>query len=175
MEHDDGIYQIELIATLNVTAEDAWAVFTDFENLKRINPAIQKTEVLSPDSAQDQSLATAVRVCVWFYCRLINQVQAVSMQPGNESTEYRMAATIQPEVSDFKSGNADWSFKNCSGKTCLQFAATLQPKFWVPPVIGPWLIGRKLEAEALETSLGIEREAIRRRSIASAEKGGKEQ
>lgn len=161
VEHADGVYQIKLVAELAVPATAAWQVFTDFPNLKQVNGAIQQTRVLKELSGNQVELETSVRVCVWFYCRLIKQVQHILLQPGGESKSYSMQASILPEQSDFKSGAADWSFVDCNRQTCLKFAASLEPKFWVPPVIGPWLIRRKLEAEAMETSVGIEQAAIR--------------
>ena len=40
--------------------------------------------------------------------------------------------------------------------TELQFTETFEPDFWVPPVIGPWLIQRKLVSEVAETVMYIE-------------------
>jgi hypothetical protein len=34
------------------------------------------------------------------------------------------------------------------------------PVFWVPPVIGPWLIRKKMYEEAQRSSLGLERVAL---------------
>ena len=37
----------------------------------------------------------------------------------------------------------------------------LVPAFWVPPVIGPWVIRRKIDEEARRTGTGLERTARR--------------
>jgi hypothetical protein len=44
----------------------------------------------------------------------------------------------------------------------LQFTDTFEPDFWVPPVIGPWLIQRKLVRELTETMAYIEQQNVDR-------------
>ena len=39
----------------------------------------------------------------------------------------------------------------------LIFFAALTPDFWVPPLIGPYIIKKKMREEAVETVLGLER------------------
>jgi hypothetical protein len=53
--------------------------------------------------------------------------------------------------------------------TCLDVRIELVPAFWVPPVIGPWVIRRKMEEEARLTSAGLEQMA---RSPAGASPAG---
>jgi hypothetical protein len=35
--------------------------------------------------------------------------------------------------------------------------SAVEPDFWIPPFIGPWLIERKLRSETLETVRNLER------------------
>ena len=39
----------------------------------------------------------------------------------------------------------------------MAFRAEIEPAFWVPPVIGPYLIARELRAQARTTAEAIER------------------
>ena len=54
-------------------------------------------------------------------------------------------------------GQARWRLENSSGDTRLLFEARIRPAFWVPPLIGPWVIGRVLREEARSTCDGLER------------------
>ncbi|MEC9406036.1 MAG: SRPBCC family protein [Pseudomonadota bacterium] len=133
----------------------AYAVLTRFENLPAINPAVQRVTVRSQPSAQQAVLETDVRVCVLWFCKTLEQVQDMQLSPSANGGTLR--ARVRPEESNLRHGEADWSIWPCDERTCLSFNAELEPDFWVPPVIGPWVISRKLTQEALQTSEGIER------------------
>ena len=39
----------------------------------------------------------------------------------------------------------------------MRFRSEIEPAFWVPPLIGPWLIQRALQAETLKSVANLER------------------
>ncbi|MEA2079826.1 MAG: hypothetical protein U9P00_08215, partial [Pseudomonadota bacterium] len=43
--------------------------------------------------------------------------------------------------------------------TRILMRSELAPDFWIPPLLGPWLIKRELRAEALQTMHNLERVA----------------
>lgn len=157
VRRDQGRYHVQMRARLDAPAARSYAVFADPAQLPRLNPAVRQVQVLgaSPDGSTRQ-LATEVRVCAAAFCRTLRQVQDMRYQPSSTGGEIR--AEVIADRSDFRFGQANWTFEDCgSQRTCLQFDATLEPAFWVPPLIGPWLIGRALQREAQETSAGLER------------------
>jgi hypothetical protein len=79
------------------------------------------------------------------------QVQDVTLLAGHV-----IEAVILPEFSDFRSGLARWQLTARGAATQLEFSNSFEPDFWVPPVIGPWLIKRKLVWEVTETAMYIE-------------------
>ena len=42
----------------------------------------------------------------------------------------------------------------------MSLTATLEPAFWVPPVIGPWLVKRRFVSELLESADHMEAAAL---------------
>lgn len=149
-------YRVSMDVQLDVPAPAAYAVFADISRLPQINPAVREARVL--DEVLDIGLRrvyTDVRVCVSYFCRRLRQVQDMrfTLRPDGGDVQ----AIVLPERSDLHYGLAKWALRDCSGRTCLHFEAELEPRFWVPPVIGPWLMQRQLREEALQTSAGIER------------------
>jgi hypothetical protein len=95
---------------------------------------------------------TVVNVCILVFCKRVQQLQHVTY-PRADTIE----AVIVPEGSDFRSGFARWRLASISALTTeLEFNQTFEPDFWVPPLIGPWLIRRKLVGEVAETVMYIE-------------------
>lgn len=149
-------YRVSMSVSLDVSAPAAYAVFADVSLLPQINSAVRTVRVLSEDAPRGlRRVYTDVRMCVSFFCRQLEQVQDMRYAPRPDGGD--VSARVIPERSDLLYGLANWQLRDCSGRTCLSFQAELEPRFWVPPLIGPWLIQRKLREEALQTSAGIER------------------
>lgn len=155
MDSQQGRYSVDLTVTLDATPASAFAVLTDYPNLPRINPAVVSAETMPGAPAGSTRLATHVRVCVAWFCRDLRQVQDMRASHEHHGGGH-VHAEVLPALSDLKFGRADWTVWPCEQQTCLRFATIIEPDFWVPPVIGPWLIKRKLSEEALQTSHGIE-------------------
>lgn len=149
-------YRVLMNVSLDVSAPAAYAVFADIEKLPQINPAVRTArELTEPVPANLRRVYTDVRMCVSFFCRQLEQVQDMRFTQRPDGGD--VSASVIPERSDLRYGLANWQLRDCSGRTCLSFEAELEPRFWVPPLIGPWLIQRKLREEAMQTSAGIER------------------
>lgn len=65
---------------------------------------------------------------------------------------------------DFRSGSGHWLVRPCQEPrewtSCMDVRIELVPAFWVPPLIGPWVMRRKMDEEARRTSAGLERTAL---------------
>ena len=150
---------------LDITAALAYGVISDPERLRQTNPAIRAMRLLSDPQDHDngglQRLSSDVRLCAGPFCRTLHQVQDMHFEPAPPD-EYHITATVIPEHSDLRYGIAQWAFASCGENgllACLKFDAELEPDFWIPPLIGPWLVRRTLHEQALETCAGIERVA----------------
>ncbi len=152
VEHYDQRYIVEIDARFNASAERLRQLLTDFPNLNRINDSIQHSEVLEINSPQHHCVRTEAKVCVAMLCKTIVQVQDVSALPDGN-----LLATIRATRSDFSYGVARWEFWKDGVMTHMRFRSEIQPAFWVPPLIGPWLIRHALHDEALKSVTNLER------------------
>ena len=161
VRRDGERYSIRVAARLDAPAEQAFAVMTDYERLPAINDSVQRVRRLST-AAEGEDIYTEVRLCVALLCKQLWQVQ--NMRQAAAGSTYTLTATVNPALSNLKSGTASWRFEACSRRqTCLDFQAELVPDFWVPPLIGPWAIQHTMRREAIATCEGIERLAGVRR------------
>ena len=154
--HRDGArYGIQMQVLLDASPERAFEVFRRYENLPQINPSV--TTVRRLDTAQTgEDVYTEVELCVGFICRQIYEVQNMSWQVFAQAHELR--AVVDPSRSNLAYGTGYWRFTPCGqAQACMDFEAEVEPDFWVPPVIGPWIIQRSMRREAIVTSEGIER------------------
>ncbi len=157
VQRDGSRYRVTMDVRLDAEADAAYRIFADPANLPRINPAVRHAEVLAGAATGSTRLLTEVHVCFSFFCRTLRQVQDMRQQP--QSPGGWLYADVLPDRSDLRFGQARWHLQACEtpARTCLRFEATLEPRFWVPLLIGPFLMQRKLRQEAVQTSEGIER------------------
>lgn len=147
-------YLVEVDALVNVPESRARRLLTDYNHLGRINPDIKRSEILLTRGPGDYRVRTVSEVCVWFYCKRLHQVQDVI-----EAQDGSITATVLPEQSDFRYGVARLNLWQEPGGTRVLIRGELEPDFWIPPVIGPWVVKRKLISEALDTVRNLERVA----------------
>ena len=149
---ESGQYRVAINAYIEAPKPAVYAAITDYSNLATINPSITGSRVLQALSPQEHRVETLIRVCILVFCKTVRQVQDV--EQVNDSL---ITAVTLPGDSDFKSGTAQWQLTRRDGGTGLHFTQAFEPDFWVPAIIGPWLIERTLVAEMVETAMYIER------------------
>jgi carbon monoxide dehydrogenase subunit G len=151
VERHGDFYALAISVQIDAPIEVVYQSITDFDNLAAINPNIENSHLVGWTNAETQRVHSVIKVCILMFCKRIVQVQDVT-RPG----EHVIEAVIVPSVSDFRSGFARWQLRPQGESTLLSFSHRFEPDFWVPPVIGPWIIKRKLISEVAETAMYIE-------------------
>jgi hypothetical protein len=145
-------YGVRVRARLAAPPDAIWTLLTHYPSYPSISPAIQSCERIGADAAGGDLVLTRARACVIGFCKEVRQLQRVRQLGFGE-----LLAEIQPAGSDFRSGRALWRLTPVGDAADLRFDAELEPKFWVPPLLGPWLIKRALEREARASVANLER------------------
>jgi len=154
--HDAGVYMLTLNAGIDAPINNVRDMLTAYDHLERVNPAVKESSVMYTFGPRSHRVYTRIEACVAFFCKRLLQVWDVKETPGGD-----IMATIVPEASNFKSGHAYWILREVNGKTRLHFTTVIEPSFWVPPLIGPWLIRNTLRRESLESIENLERHTFK--------------
>jgi len=132
----------------------------DFPAMMRYNPDLRAARVESTGVPGRVRLYTAVHTCLLIFCKTMHQEQVMTARTGADGGT--LDAELIARGGDFKGGHALWVVRPCATNralTCLDVRIDLVPAFWVPPVLGPWVVRRKMVEEAERTSIGLERMA----------------
>jgi len=151
-----NLYTLELEAVVGASPQRTYAVLTDYAHLGKLNPAVKEVQILATPRTGVHTVRTLIQLCVWLFCTELDQVQ--DMEQVDASL---LIATVQPAAGGFKRGRASWQFDPDGDQTRLRFRSELEPDFFVPPVVGPWLLRRMLRREAIVTVRGLEQRATR--------------
>jgi len=150
--HLEGdVYSFSITVQVDAPLERVYRLITDFANLSAINPSIEDSQVLESHGNRER-VRSVVRVCILMFCKRVVQVQDLTLVDS-----HTVVAVMVPGEGDFRSGSARWQLTTVGSGTELLFTETFDPDFWVPPVIGTWLIERQLVKEVAETATYIER------------------
>jgi hypothetical protein len=157
---DGARFLIDMRVALDAPPVAVFRALEDYPAMRRYNPDLRAVRVQPTAMPGRVLLFTTVHACVLIFCRTMQQEEIMTATPNAAGGVLR--ARLLMHGGAFKSGRARWSVTGCRGApatSCLDVRIVLVPAFWVPPVLGPWVMGRKMEQEAQRTSVGLEQTA----------------
>jgi len=151
VDYQGGHYLVQLEMKIEAELDTVYTILTDFNNLNQVNDSIKISRLLHSEGKQHHVLFE-VEGCVWFICRRVKQVQRV-----NEMGNGYIQGVILPDKSDMEYGRVLWHIRYEDGHTFIQYRADFVPAFFIPPLIGPYIMKGRLLEEGEKTIQGIER------------------
>jgi hypothetical protein len=126
-------------------AADAGAVYrrlTDYDRLDRLSRVVQHSERLPPGDDGRPRVRVVLESCVLFFCRRVRKLESVTEYP-----ETRLLAEADPAESDYRHSRVEWRIEARDGQTRVSYLSEQEPAFFVPPLIGPWIISSRIRSE----------------------------
>lgn len=138
----DGVYHINITTEIAAAEEHVRQVLTDYIHIYRLSDSIIKSKVFE-SSVDEKTLIETVILCdIPVVCKEVTLVEEVStLESGNLQT------VILPEKSDFRSGKAVWAITAKGEKTQLTYQASIEPDFFIPPILGTQMVIAKMRNE----------------------------
>jgi hypothetical protein len=155
VEYENDRYHLRSEVWFAAPTEDLYRVLTDFDDYERISSAFVEAYDLPPDEQGRPRFYTRMEGCMLFFCRSLERRGYLLLEPRKE-----IVAVTNPAESDFKFCRERWRFEEDGEGTLLFYDFEMEPDFWVPPVIGPWIIKRTLEVDGLDAIGRIEAIAL---------------
>jgi Polyketide cyclase / dehydrase and lipid transport len=153
----DHRFLIDMQIRIAAPPQAVFRALQDYPAMPRYNPDLRAVRVEPTAVPGRVRLFTTVRACVLVFCRTMHQEEV--MTATSDVRGGVLEAKLLAHSGDFKGGRGRWTVRACPaapGASCLDVRIALRPAFWVPPVIGPWILRRKMEEEARRTSAGLE-------------------
>jgi len=151
MEHDGTRYRLTSSTYVDAPREAVFRVLTDYERFDRISSVYAESRFLPPDSDGTTLVYTRLEGCVLFFCKSVERVERMETE---EPAFIR--TTADPARSDFRYARSEWHLEPESLGTNVIYEMELEPDFWVPPIIGPWMIKRRLLSGGVDAVARIE-------------------
>ena len=151
IERVDGVYTMHSIVWFDASIDAVYNVFLDWDLSEQFSSVVVEARNTGSDATGDRGFYTRNRACVLFYCKSVERYGAVEHEPLKF-----IRATADPERSDFHLSDESWEFVEESDGTLITYRLAMRPKFWIPPVIGPYVLKRKMRNDGVEALDRIE-------------------
>lgn len=160
VKRDGPRFLIGMHIVIDAPAPAVFRALQDYSSMAHNNPDLRAVRI-EPTSAPNRvRLFMTVHTCVLIFCKTMHQAQIMTATASADGGT--LDAELLPHGGAFKRGHGRWAVKPCPrtpALSCLDVSIELVPAFWVPPVIGPWVISRKMYSEARLTGDGLEKTA----------------
>lgn len=152
VDYDSGRYVLDADAFLAAPREAIFVILTDYDRFGRISSAYKEFGFMDPTPDGIPVVYTRMEGCVLIFCRSLMRVELLE----SEAPGFIRTITL-PEQSDFEHSVSEWWLEPEAGGTRIAYHLEMEPKFWVPPIIGPWILQRKLKSGGARAVERIER------------------
>lgn len=157
VERVDERYHLSSEAWFAAGREDLYRVLTDYDLFVQFSSAFVETRNVPDDDNGRPRFFTRMQGCILFFCKTVVRQGHLLLKPHAE-----IVAVASPEQSDFRYSRERWRLERSGNGTLLRYDFEMEPAFWVPPLIGPFVIKRKLKADGAEAIDRIEALALGR-------------
>jgi len=144
----NGKYTVSFEAVVDADSRKVRRLMTDYAHLDRLSKTIIESRILKTENNK-QRIALVARACVLFFCKTLKKVEDVETLKNGD-----IVTVAIPQLSDFHYALEQWQILAERNRTRIKYQAELQPSFYIPPLIGPWLVKSKIHDE-LETTTTI--------------------
>ena len=138
VEHHKGRYTVHSVVWFDARVEQVFEVFRQWDLSTKFSSAIAESRDLAADEYGRPQYYVRNEGCLLFFCKSFVRQGYVELEVNRE-----LRAFADPEVSDFRLSHESWTFVAEAGGTVVSYHLRMEPKFWIPPGIGPYLIKRK--------------------------------
>ncbi len=148
-------YFVESVSHYDASQRALMHVLLDYDNFHQVSSVFKEARYLAAADNGVRRGYTRVEGCVVFFCKSIERIDRIEVVDGPT-----IIATSEPEPDDFKYSRGSWRFDSADdARVTIHYSLEMEPGFWVPPIIGPYLMKRRLIDGAVDAMQRVEKRA----------------
>jgi len=141
VEYENDRYRLTSTTYFDAPPSALYRVLTNYDLFTKISSTFAEARNLEPDEQGRPRFFTRMDGCIIMFCVSFDRYGHLELQP-----EHDIVAIVDPELSDFKYSRERWQLLPDGDGTLLLYEFEMEPDFWVPPVVGPFVIKRALSS-----------------------------
>jgi hypothetical protein len=139
VEKSDERYKLRSETFLAADRESLYRILTDYDQFTRFTSTFAEARNVEPDEKGRPRFYTRMEGCVLLFCKSYIRAGHLVLTPTSD-----IVAIVNPELSNFKYAHEHWQLIPDGDGTLLIYTFEMEPDFWIPPLIGPYVVKRTL-------------------------------
>ncbi|NNF17172.1 MAG: SRPBCC family protein [Gammaproteobacteria bacterium] len=127
-------------AIVHAPLNEVYATLIDFDEYEKFSSIYTDARWLTRNADDSGEIYTYTRGCIAFFCKGLERVETVIVKP-----QTFIETRVDPTRSDARHGVSTWRLTGLGNTTVIEFDMEFEPSFWMPPLIGPYLVKRRLK------------------------------
>ena len=153
VEREDSVLHVHSTITAEASAVTCYATIADLDHLAEFVPGLRSSRIVSPPGGPIE-LRQVGEARAGPFGVTLDVTLAVRLEPPRQIEFRRIAGNLlQMEGS--------WTVSGSDQGCVVEYRAAMEPDFWVPPLIGPVLMRRKVDEQMAGVVAEIERRDAR--------------
>jgi hypothetical protein len=134
-------YYLTSTTYFDASQSQLYKALTDFDKYPLFSSAFVEAENREPDEQGRPGFYTKMEGCALLFCKTYIRIGYLELEPERD-----IVAVVDPEQSNFAYSRERWQLIPEGEGTIMIYNFEMEPGFWVPPLIGPYVIKRALKA-----------------------------
>jgi len=155
VERSADVFRIQFEVKIDAGVDDVSRLVGDYRNLAAMSPSTVSSQVIDAgngiNTGEDSWLQVVLRPCVLIFCKRLEKVSRIT-RTNDETTLYDGIS----QYSSFVRTTESLTVRGNDQATHLIYGAELEPDFYVPTLIGSWLVRRVIVEEMHAAALKAE-------------------
>lgn len=153
VRREEDRYRLHVAARIDAPPSTVWKLLTDFHHLERLHHTVRDSTYLGRTAEGMDRVQIHMHPCVMFFCVDLTQIVEFHSVAARQ-----LLADFDRRESLFNFGHLKWRLdRTTNAGTDLVFDAELAPAFWIPPLLGPWILKSTLRKTAMDIILNLDR------------------
>ncbi len=141
VEKEEKRYRLTSETRFDTGVADLYRVLTDYDLFTEFSSVFVESRNLRAAANGKPRYFTRMEGCMLLFCKSFVRIGELTLRPQTE-----IIAIADPKQSDFNYSRERWLLQADGDGVLLRYEFELEPSFWVPPVIGPYVMKRVLRA-----------------------------
>jgi hypothetical protein len=139
VEKDEKRYRLSSETRFDASTSDLYRVLTDYDLFTQFSSVFVEARNEEPGTNGKPRYFTRMEGCIMLFCKSFVRNGELTLTPEKE-----IVALADPERSDFSYSRERCILQSDGDGTLLIYDFELEPAFWVPPIVGPFIMKRVL-------------------------------
>lgn len=147
IRHQNGRYYVQFNVLIEADKKTVASLMDDYSTWPQWSSVVKKVTVIKQTDARTTLMKLRLNSCLLFFCKSLNKHQTVTRVASGH-----LVTLTTENNNDFHYAREVWHASAEGDNTRLVYDAVMEPDFFVPPLMGRWIISSRIR-KALQQSI----------------------